>query len=257
MTNSNLSLRSVDVEFTIYGVRARSIKSHTLRVTTGGMISFPSDRRVTVTALANVDLDVHHGERVGLVGHNGAGKTTLLRVMAGVYEPVRGRIERRGRVTPLFDLSSGFSPEATGLENIVIRGMYLGLERDELMARRGAIADFTELGAYLHMPVNTYSAGMLMRLAFAVSTAVEPEILLMDEWLAVGDAGFVKKAQQRLLDLVGSSGILVIASHSLGTLESVCNRLVWLDAGRVRADGPVKTVKAAFLEATGEPSVPG
>ena len=251
MTNAHITLENVDVDFTIYGVRSRSIQSHALRASTGGLITFPSDTRVTISALANIDLDIKQGDRVGLIGHNGAGKTTLLRVLAGVYEPVRGRITRHGRTTPLFDLSSGFTPEGTGFENIIVRGMYLGIEPAELRRLRDQIADFSELGAYLHMPVNTYSAGMLMRLAFAISTAVKPDILLTDEWLAVGDAGFVKKAEQRLQELVGGSSILVIASHSMGVLERVCNRLVWLDAGRVRGNGPVAEVKAQYAEATG------
>ncbi len=156
MYNAHLSLRNVDVDFTIYGVKARSIKSHALRASTGGLISFPSDTRVTVSALANVDLEIGEGERIGLIGHNGAGKTTLLRVMAGVYEPVPGVIERQGRTTPLFDLASGFTPEGTGFENIVLRGMFLGISPAELRDLRDEIAEFSELGAYLHMPVNTY-----------------------------------------------------------------------------------------------------
>jgi lipopolysaccharide transport system ATP-binding protein len=124
--------------------------------------------------------------------------------------------------------------------------MYLGLEREEIMNRRQQVADFSELGAYLLVPVRTYSVGMLMRLAFSISTMLSPEILLMDEWLAVGDAGFIPKAEQRLLELVGGTGILVMASHSLTVLERVCNRLIWLEAGKIREDGPFASVKAGF-----------
>lgn len=247
MTDCFLQLQNVDVDFTIYGIHARSMKSHALRATTGGLISFPTDSRVVVSALNNINLQIAHGERVGLVGHNGAGKTTLLRVLAGAYEPVRGSIRRHGKTSALFDLSYGFDPNSTGLENILIRGMYLGLDRKTLVQRRDAIADFSELGAYIHMPVGAYSAGMLMRLAFSISTSVSPEILLMDEWLAVGDANFQKKAERRLLDLVGSSGILVIATHSFAIMERTCNRLIWLDAGKIIADGPFEDVKQHFL----------
>jgi lipopolysaccharide transport system ATP-binding protein len=246
MLHSHVSLRSVDIEFPIYGVHARSIKNHILRASTGGVIR-ANNSRVIVNALNNISLDIKSGERVGLIGHNGAGKTTLLRVLAGVYEPVRGSIKRVGRTSSLFDLSYGFDPNSTGLENILIRGMYLGLDRSTILKLRDGIAEFSELGGYLHIPVNTYSAGMLMRLAFAISTSVSPDILLMDEWLAVGDANFQKKAEQRLLDLIGGSGILVIATHSLGVMERVCDRLIWLDSGNIRADGPFGDVKREFL----------
>jgi lipopolysaccharide transport system ATP-binding protein len=249
MPHSHVSLRSVDIEFPIYGVHARSIKNHILRASTGGVIRFENNSRVIVNALSNVSLDIESGERVGLIGHNGAGKTTLLRVLAGVYEPVRGSMTRMGRTSSLFDLSYGFDPNSTGLENILIRGMYLGLDRSTILKLRDGIAEFSELGGYIHIPVNTYSAGMLMRLAFAISTSVSPDILLMDEWLAVGDANFQKKAEQRLLDLIGGSGILVIATHSLEIMERVCNRLVWLDSGNIRADGPFGDVKKEFLAA--------
>jgi lipopolysaccharide transport system ATP-binding protein len=255
MKDCLISLRSVDIEFTIYGVHARSMKNHVLRASTGGVISFPNDSKVIVSALNNISIDIKSGERVGLIGHNGAGKTTLLRVLAGVYDPVRGSMKRIGRTSSLFDLSYGFDPNSTGLENILIRGMYLGLDRATLLKLREGIADFSELGGYIHIPVNTYSAGMLMRLAFAISTSVSPDILLMDEWLAVGDANFQKKAEQRLLDLIGGTGILVIATHSLGIMERVCNRLIWLDSGNIRADGPFHEVKEKFLTAEGSSSV--
>jgi lipopolysaccharide transport system ATP-binding protein len=248
MPHSHISLRSVDIEFPIYGVHARSIKNHILRASTGGVIR-ANNSRVIVSALNNVSLDINSGERVGLIGHNGAGKTTLLRVLAGVYEPVRGAMIRVGRTSSLFDLSYGFDPNSTGLDNILIRGMYLGLDRSTILKLRDSIAEFSELGGYIHIPVNTYSAGMLMRLAFAISTSVSPDILLMDEWLAVGDAHFQKKAEQRLLDLIGGSGILVIATHSLGVMERVCDRLIWLESGNIRADGPFDEIKKQFLAA--------
>jgi lipopolysaccharide transport system ATP-binding protein len=251
MPDCSITLRDVDIDFTIYGVNARSMKNHVLRATTGGVISFPNSSKIVVSALNKISFDVKSGERVGLIGHNGAGKTTLLRVLAGVYEPVRGSINRIGKTSSLFDLSYGFDPNSTGLENILIRGMYLGLDRATLLRLRDGIADFSELGGYVHIPVNTYSAGMLMRLAFAISTSVSPDILLMDEWLAVGDASFQKKAEQRLLNLIGGSGILVIATHSLGIMERICNRLIWLDAGTIRADGSYREVSEKFLNAGG------
>jgi lipopolysaccharide transport system ATP-binding protein len=245
-----LTLRNVTVEFPVYGVNARSLKSHAMRLTTGGLISAPDSSRAVVTALSDITLDIRDGDRVGLVGHNGAGKTTLLRVCAGAYEPVSGTFRRVGRTSSLFDMSYGFEAGATGLENIVVRGMYLGLDRQRLLARRDEIAEFSGLGPYINMPIQTYSVGMLMRLAFSISTCVSPEILLMDEWLAVGDSTFVHKAEQRLMDLIGSTGILVIATHSFGILDRVCNRLVWLEAGRIKADGPIEEVRPLFLAAS-------
>jgi homopolymeric O-antigen transport system ATP-binding protein len=242
-----LTLRNVNVEFPIYGVNARSLRNHAMRLTTGGLISASDASRVTVSALSDITLDVRDGDRVGLVGHNGSGKTTLLRVLAGAYEPVTGTFRRSGTTASLFDMSYGFEAGATGLENIVIRGMYLGLDRERLLQRRDEIAEFSGLGPYINMPIQTYSVGMLMRLAFSISTCVSPEILLMDEWLAVGDSTFVHKAEQRLMDLIGSTGILVIATHSFSILDRVCNRLVWLEAGRIKADGPIEEVKPSFL----------
>ena len=248
-SNCRLTLKNVDIDFAIYGMHARSLKSQTLRVTTGGLLSFPSDSRVVVNALSNISLDIKSGERVGLIGHNGAGKTTLLRVLIGAYEPVRGSFCRVGHTSSLCDMSYGFDPGASGMENILIRGMYLGLSHAVLSERQQEIADFSELGSYIYLPVHTYSVGMLMRLAFSISTSVSPDILIMDEWLTVGDAGFVHKAKKRLVDLVDSSGILVIATHSFDILDQICNRLVWLDAGSVKADGCVSDVKRAFLSA--------
>jgi homopolymeric O-antigen transport system ATP-binding protein len=249
-TDVHISLQNVNVEFAIYGMQAKSLRNHAIRLTTGGLIGFDDDSRVVVKGLSDISLDIRDGERVGLIGHNGAGKTTLLRVLVGAYEPVSGKIRRVGRTSSLFDISYGFDPSATGLENILIRGMYLGLDKDTLINKRDEIADFSELGGYIHLPVHTYSVGMLMRLAFSISTSVSPDILLMDEWLAVGDATFVGKAEQRLIDLIGNTGILVIATHSFSILERVCNRLIWLDAGRIRADGPVDEIKQQFLGAT-------
>ena len=245
-----ITLKNVDVEFTIYGMQARSLRNHALRLTTGGLIGIEAGSRVVVKSLGNISLDIREGDRVGLIGHNGAGKTTLLRVLVGAYQPVNGSIQRIGRTSSLFDISYGFDPAATGMENILIRGMYLGLDRETLLKRRDEIADFSELGGYMHMPVHTYSVGMLMRLAFSISTSVSPEILLMDEWLAVGDQSFVGKAEQRLIDLISNTGILVIATHSFSILDRVCNRIVWLDAGRIRADGPIDQIKKEFLAST-------
>ena len=185
---------------------------------------------------------------VGLIGANGSGKTTLLRVLAGVYQPTLGRVRRRGRVTSLFDISHGVDPGVTGYENIVVRGMFLGLTPAEVRERIDEIAAFTELGDYLAMPVHTYSTGMMLRLAFAVCTCIEPEILLMDEWVGVGDAAFVEKAERRLEEFVDCASILILASHIPALLERTCTRGVLLDAGRVRAFGSIGEVLREYAQ---------
>ena len=186
-----------------------------------------------VRALSHVNLELRPGDRVGLWGHNGAGKTTLLRVLAGAYAPTHGRVEIEGNVTSLIDLALGMELEATGYENIALRLMMMG--RDPRFAQRitEEVETFSGLGEFLDLPIRTYSSGMLMRLAFAISTAVEPEILLMDEWLSVGDEEFVAKAEVRLERLLECTQILVVASHSRELLERRCNRVLRLEHGEV------------------------
>jgi len=234
--NASLVLDDVSVDFHIYSAAGRSLKKHLVRASSGGRISTDSGRMV-VQALRNITMSLSHGDRLGLIGHNGAGKTTLLRVMAGVYEPLQGVLRVQGRVIPLFDVGFGIDPEATGYENIYLRGALLGMKRRELDAARDEIAEFTELGDYLHVPVRTYSSGMTLRLAFGISTCVSPDILLLDEFLAVGDAHFLQKAEQRMNEMIRRAGILVLASHSADLIARLCNKAVWIDSGRARAFG--------------------
>lgn len=221
------------VEFPIYGGSSRSIKTTFVRAATGGVLARDAADRVVVRALDGITLDIVEGDRVGLVGHNGSGKTTLLRVMAGSYEPVSGAAEIRGHVAPMLSISLGMEPEATGYENIFMRATIMGMKPREVAPLVEEISEFAELGDYLDMPLRTYSSGMAMRLAFAISTSVTADILLMDEWLSVGDAGFVEKANQRLGRLVDNAKILILASHSLDLVRQRCNRIVYLDHGRI------------------------
>lgn len=237
-----LRLDSVSVSFPIYSASTRSLKNRLVHMTTGGRIGRDAGNRVCIQALQAVTLRVEHGDRVGLIGHNGAGKTTLLRVLAGIYEPIVGTIYREGRVAPLFDIALGIDPELNGYDNIFLRGLLLGASREEIGARMEEIADFTELGDYLAMPVRTYSTGMKLRLAFAVCTAIQPEIILMDEWIGVGDSGFVEKAQRRLAAIVDRARILVLASHASSLLQRNCTTGVLLHAGRIEAVGPIAEV---------------
>ena len=246
----SLQLAGVTVDFPVYRADARSLKNDLLHKTTGGRIGRGAGNRLSVRALEDVTLALERGDRIGLVGANGAGKTTLLRVLAGVYEPTQGWVHRRGQVASLCDLSLGIDPGATGYENIVVRGMFLGLSLAEVRDLTGEIAAFTELGDYLAMPVQTYSAGMMLRLAFAVCTCIEPEILLMDEWIGVGDAAFVEKAERRLEEFVDRAGILVLASHNPVLLERICTIGVLLDAGRVVASGQIGEVLREYGKTT-------
>ena len=208
---AHIELDDIGIEFPIYHGSTRSLKNRLIgRMSLGGRIGEDSDNRLCVKALDGVTLSFGHGDRVALLGANGAGKSTLLRVLAGVYEPIRGRMLTEGRVSSMFDLLLGLDPESTGYENILLRGLFLGMTRAEIRARREDIAAFTELGNYLAMPLRTYSSGMILRLAFAVSTHMNAEILLMDEWIGAGDAAFTEKAQRRLLDLVREQPFLCL-----------------------------------------------
>lgn len=235
---AHIIARDVVVEFPIYDTAHRSLKKQIIHATTGGRIARDSGNRVAVRALDGVSFEIRPGDRVGLMGHNGAGKTTLLRALAGIYEPVGGTLAVNGRVATLLELFVGVDLDATGYENIMLRGLYMGLTRDEIRERAGDIARFTELGDYLYMPVRTYSSGMQLRLAFAVSTAVDADIVIMDEWLSVGDAEFRPKARERMEALLERSAILVVASHDRRLLGDICNRIFWLDHGQISEVSP-------------------
>jgi ABC-2 type transport system ATP-binding protein len=199
-----------------------------------------------VQALDDVTLHLPHGARVGLVGHNGAGKTTLLRVLAGIYEAVSGQVHVQGHIVPLFDIALGMDPECTGYENIVLRGLFLGIPKADIEARMEGIAAFTELGSFLDLPIRTYSAGMRLRLAFAVSTSIEPEILLLDEGIGTVDAAFLEKANKRLREFTDKAAIIVLASHSEGLVKQMCRTSVLLEHGRVMRVGPTDEVLAYY-----------
>ncbi len=200
----------------------------------GGRIG--TDSKVPIIeALRDITLSLRKGARVALVGHNGAGKTTLLRLMSGIYEPTRGRASVVGKVAPIFDLAVGMDPEISGLENILIRGLFLGMTRKQMESRVDDIAEFTELGDYLSMPLRTYSTGMRVRLALGVVTSIDPEILLLDEGIGAVDAEFLHKARTRLFELVDRSGILVFASHSDEFLADLCDTAIWMEHGRSRS----------------------
>jgi lipopolysaccharide transport system ATP-binding protein len=242
-----INFTAVDVSFPIFNANGRSLTSRILEVATGGKLDADPNGKVVVRALSKLNFKIEHGERVGLLGHNGAGKSTLLRVLGRVYIPSGGVASIEGDVGSLIDISLGINPEATGRENIFIRGALLGLSKKEIRGKFDEIVEFSELGNFIEMPVRTYSSGMNLRLAFAVSTVVRPEILLMDEWLSVGDENFKLRAESRLANLVDSTKILVIATHSRELLESICTRAIWLEHGQIKMDGPVSEVSKAYF----------
>lgn len=248
-----LRLRDLAVEFPIYQGGSRSLKKSLLARTTQGNLARDAHDRVNVVALSNIDLDIEDGDRLAVMGANGAGKSTLLKVLAGIYEPTRGRVYASGRVSALLTASVGLDPEATGRENIVLRGMYMDIHPREMRPRVDEIAEFTGLGYHIDLPVRTYSSGMVIRLCFAIATSIRPEILLMDEWLAAGDAGFLAKARERMDSFVGRSRILVLASHSIPILEEWCNRAILLDGGRIAASGSVHEVAAVYEHRSASP----
>ena len=204
-----------------------------MNIATGGALAKDASNRVTVRALEDLSFEFHEGDRVGLIGHNGSGKSTLLQVLAGIYEPTSGKITVQGRVTSMLGITLGMDAEATGLDNIYLRGRLMGFGRSVVDALVEDIADFAGIGEFLHLPMRTYSSGMSMRLAFAVATSVESEIILMDEWLSVGDADFVTKAKVRLTTLVDKARLVVIASHDHAMIADQCNLVIHLEHGKI------------------------
>jgi ABC-type polysaccharide/polyol phosphate transport system ATPase subunit len=237
-----LNLDHVTVSFPVYSIGSRSLKKRLLSRGSVGRIARDANDRVVVEALRDISLSLSSGDRLALIGANGAGKTTLLRVMAGVYEPMAGSVEVWGRISPMFDIGLGIDNELSGYENIRIRGLLLGLTAREIERHLPDIAEFTELGDYLEMPVRTYSSGMTLRMTFAVATCFSPEILLMDEWILAGDANFMTKARARIDGFVEQANVLVLASHNLEVCARWCNKGVWLERGQIRAFGPVAGV---------------
>ncbi len=236
---AQIDLRAVNVEFPVYNVNARSFKKRFLRIATGGNVMEDANKHVIVSALRDITLTFEHGDRVGLIGHNGAGKSTLLRLLAGIYEPTHGDLKIDGHVSALLDIMQGIEGEFTGYENIIMRGTLLGLSRAEINDKIQEISDFTGLGDYLSMPIRTYSSGMQVRLAFAVSAAINPEILLIDEVFGVGDTSFMEKAEQRMISLLDQSSIVVMANHSEESVKRFCNKVILLEGGTVKFFGEV------------------
>jgi lipopolysaccharide transport system ATP-binding protein len=214
---------------------------------TGGVLTAQRGGHISIEALKNLDFEISAGDRLGIMGHNGSGKSTLLRLLSGIYEPSSGKIERSGSVASLVDISLGINAESTGRENIFLRGKLMGLSKKEIDEKIDEIIEFSELGDYINLPVRIYSSGMLLRLAFSVSTSITADILIMDEWLSVGDGDFAERSSQRLRNLVEVSKILVIASHTRELLQESCNKIVWLEHGLIKKIGPTSEILSEYF----------
>ncbi|WP_062385000.1 ABC transporter ATP-binding protein [Pseudomonas abietaniphila] len=235
-----LKAEGVTVDYPIMDVSHRSFKKDALSWVTGGRIGETQRHHLTIRALDNVSLDILPGQRIGLLGHNGSGKSTFLKVMAQVYWPTTGSLKSEGKITSLLDLTLGMEVEATGYENIYLRGAILGVKPQDIKKTVQDIAEFSGLGDYLKLPLRTYSSGMLVRLGFSISTAFPADIILMDEWLGVGDAQFQEQANKRLHEMTSNASILVLASHSPDLINSVCNRCIRLEHGKIVEDFPIE-----------------
>lgn len=246
---AHIVLDKASVALAVYNSRGRALKSEILRRTVGGGLQDDRDRSIQVVkALNEVSFEARDGDRIGLIGGNGAGKTTLLRVLSRVYPPTSGHAMIKGRISSLIDLSMGMDTDATGYDNIEMRGIMLGLDRKQAQAIVPDIEEFSELGEFLSLPIRTYSNGMMLRLAFAVSTAVHPDILILDEVIGVGDAAFAQKAEKRLHSMIEKASIMFLASHDDNTIRRFCTRTLWMKGGRLMMDGPPDEVLAAYAD---------
>jgi lipopolysaccharide transport system ATP-binding protein len=244
---ARIDVQNLQIDFPLYHGQSRSLKRTLLTKAKGGSrVEQNSQHKTVIKAVRDVTFSLRAGERLGIVGRNGAGKTTLLRALAGVYEPVGGRVQIRGSLNAMLDPGQGMNMELNGRENVALRGRFHRMDRHEIESFQEDVRDFAELGDFFELPLRTYSSGMIVRLAFAMATAIRPEVLLMDEWFLAGDASFRSKAQERLESVVRGAEILVLSTHINEIIRSWCTRVIWLEDGRICADGEPTDVLNAF-----------
>lgn len=239
---ARIELEKVNLTFNVRKNTGLTLKEFVVR----GLFRQSVNPRMQVHALRDLDVRIDEGQRIGIIGHNGAGKSTILKLLAGIYPATSGRRMVEGKISSLFDIALGFEGDANGWENIRYRSYLQGETPKTVRNKIAAIAEFSELGDFLNMPVRYYSAGMSVRLAFSIATAIEPEILLVDEVLSVGDLAFQAKARQRMIDMMSKAKILVMVSHDLQSIARLCQRVLWMDHGAVRADGPADKIVVAY-----------
>ena len=244
---SLIQAENVCVDFPLYHGNARSVKRAFLSAASRGRLGQDAKKRIVVEALRDVSFTLRPGDRLGLVGNNGAGKTTLLRALAGIYEPVRGTVRVQGSLNALIDPNLGMNSDLTGRENIMLRGMYSGLSKHEVAILEEDVQEFADLGDFMDLAVRVYSSGMIVRLGFALATAIKPELLLMDEWFLAGDYNFMQKARARIENMVSGADILVLSSHAHSVIAAWCTRVIWMEDGRVREDGAPDEVLERYL----------
>lgn len=255
--STSIELFGVTLDYPVYSVRAQSLRSSMMKMAVGGRLMKDQRDIAVVRALSNVAFKVQEGDRLGLIGHNGSGKTTLLKVLAGIYEPTEGVVDIQGRVTSMINLGAGLDPEASGLQNIYNLALMRLIRKSVIKERVPAIVEFSELGAFIDMPVKTYSAGMVARLNFAVATELAADILILDEWLGAGDASFKDKAGERMMNFVDSARLVVIATHDNALIQRVCNKVCVLDGGRMSYFGPMDEYFESIAEPAPSPSEAG
>lgn len=247
---ANIELEEISLTYPVYGTDARSLKASVMQFATGGKLNRDSST-VKVEALKNITLKLEDGDRLGLIGHNGSGKTTLLKVLAQIYEPTSGKLKISGQTNCIFDITMGMDQELTGYENILLRGIILGLSKQKIKSFIPEIEEFAELGDFMKMPIKSYSAGMLVRLAFGIITSISSEILLVDEIVNVGDARFIAKAKNRITNLVERAKIMVLSTHDHNLLRELCNKVLVLNQGKIEFFGPAQEF---FVEKTNHQS---
>ena len=246
MKDISLEIKNVSLAFRIFGTGSQSLKKELIHLGTGGKLCSDTKNHYFVQALNNVSFSLNEGDRLGILGPNGAGKSTLLRVLAGIYQPQSGEFECNGRRVAIIDPSVAIDPNSTGYENIYARAILQEIERGKISEFTRKVKGISELGDYLSLPVHTYSTGMVMRLNFALSVSIEPDILLLDEWLSVTDQLFNDKAERYMADLIERSKILVLSSHNMELLSRVCNFGILLDGGSVLFSGTMNETIAFY-----------
>lgn len=235
-----IKVDNVSINFTMPNDRIDTLKQYVVQLLKGQI------HKQTFQALQNVSFEVEKGEVFGIVGHNGAGKSTLLKVISGIMKPMTGSVELQGSIVPMLELGSGFDIELSGRENIFLNGAILGYSKEYLLSKYDEIINFSELGKFLDVPVRNYSSGMLMRLAFSIAAMVNPEILIVDEILAVGDANFQAKSRKRMLEMMSGGTTVLFVSHDLQQIRDMCDRVLWLDHGKMKMIGPTQEVCDAY-----------
>ncbi len=234
-----IELNSVDLVYPIYSVRAQSLRNVVANFSVGGKFLKDGSDVIHIRALSQVNFSLNEGDRLGVIGHNGAGKTTLLKLIAGIYEPTRGRAIVNGRISSMIDVGLGLDVNLSGRENVINMGRMRGFTTKQILAKMDSIVEFSDLGSFIDLPIKVYSTGMQSRLVFSVATTLDPDILLFDEWLSTGDADFIEKATERMNSLMDRSRGMVLASHSFPLIKIMCNKLLVLDGGEQVFFGPV------------------